>query len=474
MYLGQHIQSLSCVKIDDKLTEYFDCTIGTRQGCVASPIIFSLFINDLVIYLRENCGNGIFVSQDADNLLTLLFADDVAGFSDTVGRLQKISDCIASFCDSVGMKINLDKTKILVFRNGGPLKEIEKWFYNGNPVEVVSFYKYLGMYFTPKLVWSKTKDMLSKQALKAISNIIRYQRNFGRFESKGMFKIFDTVVRPIFCYGSEIWGFKYSDVIEKTHIQFCKRYCGLSTNVADFFALGECGRLPLCTTYMCNCIKYWLKIIRMQDSRYPKQCYFMLKRLDEVGRKTWATNIRELLYMYGFGYAWLAHDVGNDDNFLCQFKQRIIDSYLQKWFSDINTSPKANHYKCFKSLLDVESYISFDIPFELRKLLANFRCSGHSLMTEKGRHNAIDAQYRFCPVCMETNIYVVEDEYHFFFECRIYDEIRNSYFKQSWIRNKSLNMFYTIMESKNVENILKIANYLKHAFALRNTVLNNA
>ena len=95
-------------------------------------------------------------------------------------------------------------------------QEIEKWFYNGNPVEVVSFYKYLGMYFTPKLVWSKTKDMLSKQALKAISNIIRYQRNFGRFESKDMFKIFDTVVRPILCYGSEIWGFKYSDVIENT------------------------------------------------------------------------------------------------------------------------------------------------------------------------------------------------------------------------------------------------------------------
>ena len=95
-------------------------------------------------------------------------------------------------------------------------------------------------------------------------------------------------------------------------------------------------------------------------------------------------------------------------------------------------------------------------------------------MIEKGRHNAIDAQYRFCPVCMETNIYVVEDEYHFFFECRIYDEIRNSYFKRSWIRNKSLNMFYTIMESKNVENILKIVNYLKHAFALRNSILNNA
>ena len=40
----------SCVKIDGNLTPYFDCSIGTRQGCVASPKIFSLFINDLVDY----------------------------------------------------------------------------------------------------------------------------------------------------------------------------------------------------------------------------------------------------------------------------------------------------------------------------------------------------------------------------------------------------------------------------------------
>ena len=36
----------SCVKIGDILTQYFDCTIGTRQGCVGSLKCFSLFIND--------------------------------------------------------------------------------------------------------------------------------------------------------------------------------------------------------------------------------------------------------------------------------------------------------------------------------------------------------------------------------------------------------------------------------------------
>ena len=61
----------SYVKIDDKLKEYFECTIGTRQGSVASPYIFHclsmillityvktavmvyLFLMKLIIYLRS-------------------------------------------------------------------------------------------------------------------------------------------------------------------------------------------------------------------------------------------------------------------------------------------------------------------------------------------------------------------------------------------------------------------------------------
>ena len=63
-------------------------------------------------------------------------------------------------------------------------------------------------YFTPKLVWSKTKDILSKQAIKAISNIYKHQRNFERFDSiKKCFKLFNIIVKPILCHGSEIWGF---------------------------------------------------------------------------------------------------------------------------------------------------------------------------------------------------------------------------------------------------------------------------
>ena len=109
-------------------------------------------------------------------------------------------------------------------RNGGPLKDIEKWFYKRNRIEVVCFCKYLGMYFTPKLLWTKTKNMLAKQAIEVNCSIFRYQRNFGSFDSKDLFKLFDTMVKPILCYGSEIRGFKYAKNIEKIQVKFCKRY----------------------------------------------------------------------------------------------------------------------------------------------------------------------------------------------------------------------------------------------------------
>ena len=76
-----------------------------------------------------------------------MFADDVSSFADNVVRLQWQTDLIEKFCKSVGMSLNLTKTKIIVFRNGGIVKDAERWFYNGNEIEVVSLYKYLGLLY---------------------------------------------------------------------------------------------------------------------------------------------------------------------------------------------------------------------------------------------------------------------------------------------------------------------------------------
>ena len=47
----------------------------------------------------------------------------------------------------------------------------------------------------------------------------------------------------------------------------------------------------------------------MPDHRYPKQCYIMLRSLSDAGKMTRATQVKKLLYVYGFGYVWEANTI---------------------------------------------------------------------------------------------------------------------------------------------------------------------
>ena len=107
------------------------------------------------------------------------------------------------------------------------------------------------------------------------------------------------MIVPILCYGSEIWGLEIANQIETVHDRFCKSILKVPIHTTSVLARGEPG---LTYMYFIRCLKYWLKLTRMEDFRYPKQSYLMLKNLDDCNRITWATSIRNLLCRYGFGY----------------------------------------------------------------------------------------------------------------------------------------------------------------------------
>ena len=79
------------------------------------------------------------------------------------------------------MNLNLEKTKIIVFRNGGILKKYEHFYFKGNEVEVVTYQKYLGTYFSNRLSWTKTLQIRAAQARKASFSIYKYQYEFSHF-----------------------------------------------------------------------------------------------------------------------------------------------------------------------------------------------------------------------------------------------------------------------------------------------------
>ena len=55
----------------------------------------------------------------------LLYADDIVIIGDKIGFVQKTLDELSVFCRKWGLKVNLSKTKLLVYRNGGIVKDNE-------------------------------------------------------------------------------------------------------------------------------------------------------------------------------------------------------------------------------------------------------------------------------------------------------------------------------------------------------------
>ena len=284
---------VSCVRIGDRLTEFFDCPAGLRQGCILSPMLFSLFINEIASSVEQQGMHGIQLLPGLVEIFLLLFADDIVLISDTPRGLQNQLDVLSSACKDLFLHINTDKTKVMVFRKGGFLGKHEKWHLDGNNIEVVNEYTYLGYTFTTKMSVTKGVDVLAAKGKRACVECVRYIGKLSEISKKCFFKIFDTQVQPVILYSAEIWGLHRLSNVERVHTFACKRYLNVPLKVPNKFVYGETGRYPLYVNSAVRCIRYWLRILKLDPDRLPKQAYTMLFNMDERGKNCWATSVRK-------------------------------------------------------------------------------------------------------------------------------------------------------------------------------------
>ena len=98
-------------------------------------------------------------------------------------------------------------------------------------------------------------------------------------------------------------------------------------------------------------------------------------------------NVKSLLYDYGLMYAWDQPQlIGNPNIFLFDFKRRVEDDFVQKWFSSIRNSNKLTLYKELKKCFEFEDYLQYISSRQNRVFLTKLRVSAHSLRVETGRY----------------------------------------------------------------------------------------
>ena len=224
----------------------------------------------------------------------LLFADDIVLLSDTVIGLQNQIDNLHLASTRLGLEVNLQKTKVMIFRKGGHIAAHERWFIAGNMLEIVNEYKYLGYNFTTKMSSNNAMVELASRGKTAAVQISKMLKKLNYVVPDLFFKIFECQVQPILLYASEVWGLNKCSVIETVHLYSLKQFMNVHTKTPNIMIYGDTGRYPLSINAAMRLAKYQLKILRMEDERLPKQVYRMLINTIESGNN-WANIVRTML-----------------------------------------------------------------------------------------------------------------------------------------------------------------------------------
>jgi hypothetical protein len=129
----------------------------------------------------------------------LLFADDLAVASFTSHGLQKKIERADQYCKDWNLRCNLSKCKITVFKKRGKLKETERWKVNGQNIEVVDKFNYLGVTTDSTGSWNKQKTSAEIKGYQALGAIDKCRAVIPNVKVQMLENIYEMVCETKLC-----------------------------------------------------------------------------------------------------------------------------------------------------------------------------------------------------------------------------------------------------------------------------------
>ena len=178
-------------------TEYFYMSYWVKQGSVLSAILFTIYIDRLLILLR-NSGVGCKI----DNCYTgaISYADDITISCPSIRGLNRLLDICNKFAAEHYLIFNSKKS--LAIKYGKEVNDTEYVLLGQNRINWVDSVKHLGNYFNTQL--SDSTDCVMKCST-FIGSVNKLMANFGHLQAPVLSKIFKTFSCNF--YGSPIWDF---------------------------------------------------------------------------------------------------------------------------------------------------------------------------------------------------------------------------------------------------------------------------
>ncbi len=155
------------VRVGHKTSSTTTLSTGAPQGCVLSPLLFTLLTHDCTAKFSSN---HIIKFADDTTVIGLISNNDETHYREEVAQL-------AEWCGANNLSLNVEKTKEVVmdFRRRNSTDHLPLTI-DSSTVERVSSTKFLGVHITEDLIWTTNTMSLSKKAQQRLHFLRRLKR----------------------------------------------------------------------------------------------------------------------------------------------------------------------------------------------------------------------------------------------------------------------------------------------------------
>ena len=288
---SMYVNTRAKYALGDIETEWVYSQRGVRQGCILSPLLFSLYTEELILRAKRT---GLGMKVGNERLVILMYADDVIIMCESGEDLQEVLDAVSEYGRDFSVKFSADKSKVLVVN--GEQEDVEReWELGDIRVKRTNEYKYLGVMLNERGSEQVMQEKLSKanQWYGRLASVARWRAN--KYEV--LRELWKTVAVPCLMYGMNVINWSERDMQKLEVIQNKVGRVALGAN--GFAAVeairGDMGWSTFSERCMKGCMMYKVRIERMPDERWVKK---VCERVSGGGK--WLRTCKRVVRKCGF------------------------------------------------------------------------------------------------------------------------------------------------------------------------------